>query len=161
MIKPIIIIFGSQDREKEHSSGEFHCPNCGRIRPYTHKRVTRDFTLYFLPIFETKELAEYIECDVCQGKFTMDVLNIKPPPSREKYEENIQDRIKRELRSGTPVQDVHKGLVNSGKDKRGAAKLLNRILGDMIKICPICQLTYHRSISNCSDCGSELRFLPR
>jgi len=173
----LIVIFGLEDREKDHSSGRFYCPNCRAMRPYKRKRITRDFTLYFIPVLQTKEMAQYVECQVCHEKFQVDVLDdagelpyeeperIQPQHSRRRKSSGIKniirDRIRDELKAGTPIPEAHKTLVDSGWDKREAAGILDNIPGDMIMKCPSCQATYHRSISLCSLCGSRLKQLPR
>ena len=39
------------------------------LRPYKQKRVSKMFTLYFIPLFETKNLGEFVECQVCRSGF--------------------------------------------------------------------------------------------
>ena len=160
-----IIIFGARDREKDFDRGNFYCPHCRQNRAYIHKKITQDFTLYFLPIFQMKELDEYVVCETCHRAFPPEILNQKP--SSYQYEESMEveetpEEITRDyLKSGMPVPDVFRKLVNSGFTKREAGKLLERILGDMVKICNTCQSTYHRSISRCSRCGGKLKLMPR
>ena len=54
-----MIIWGSKGKQKELAQGKFFCPKCNTIRPYKHKRVSRHFTLYFIPLFETQNLGEF------------------------------------------------------------------------------------------------------
>jgi hypothetical protein len=69
-----MLIWGSQGSEKELSQGQFFCPKCNMLRTYTHKRVSKMFTPYFIPLFETKALGEAVECQVCKGGFDPKVL---------------------------------------------------------------------------------------
>jgi hypothetical protein len=78
-----MIIWGSRGREKEMSSGQFYCPKCATLRPYKFKRVGKYFTLYFIPLFETKKLGEYVECQHCHQTFNPEVLNLNPTPQAE------------------------------------------------------------------------------
>ncbi len=70
-----MIIWGSQGREVELSSGEFHCPNCGSQQVYKHIRFAQYFTLYFIPIFQTQNLGEYVRCQRCELMFKEGVLD--------------------------------------------------------------------------------------
>ena len=69
-----MIIWGSKGRQKELAEGTFYCPKCNDNRPYKKKRATRYFTLYFIPLFETKNLGEFVECQVCKTNFDPKVL---------------------------------------------------------------------------------------
>ena len=160
-----IIIFGSEGREKDVDRGKFYCPACRQTRPYIHKKVTQDFTLYFLPIFEMKELDEYVVCEACHRAFPPDVLNERPDYHRlediPEAEDTPEDVALQYLKAGMPVPDVFRKLVNSGVDKKKAGRILERIMGDIMKVCTTCQSTYYRSVSGCSRCGGTLKLLPR
>lgn len=71
-----MIVWGSRGREKEVGSGTFVCPVCRAPRLYTRIRADRYFTLYFIPLFRTKHLGEYVRCSVCAGAFTPEVLDL-------------------------------------------------------------------------------------
>ena len=45
-----MIIFGTRGVKSTLSQGQFDCPQCGSNRAYKHKKVTRFFTLYFIPV---------------------------------------------------------------------------------------------------------------
>ena len=70
-----MIIWGSRGRTFTEQKGRFFCPSCDSEKNYEHKKVEKWFTLYFLPIFPTKKLGEYIECGSCESTFQMKVLN--------------------------------------------------------------------------------------
>lgn len=76
-----MIIWGSKGREIEESSGTFHCPECKRETSYTLKRLGQYFTLYFIPLFQTKELAKFVECSECKTQFKPEVLEYRPRKS--------------------------------------------------------------------------------
>ncbi len=65
----MIIIFGTKGREEEIDSGQFECPACGERTLFKRKRVARYFTLFFIPVFRTRTLGEYIECQACGRTF--------------------------------------------------------------------------------------------
>lgn len=61
-----MIIWGSKAKESQIASGTFFCPNCKSDAPYAHMRVSRYFTLYFIPLFPTSTLGAYVRCGACQ-----------------------------------------------------------------------------------------------
>ncbi|MCB9602956.1 MAG: zinc-ribbon domain-containing protein [Sandaracinus sp.] len=64
-----MIIWGSTGREKTIAQGQFFCPHCMQQRAYEHRKVSRYFTLYFIPLFSLEDLGEYVRCDGCAGEF--------------------------------------------------------------------------------------------
>jgi hypothetical protein len=74
-----MIIWGSKNRQQTVTSGQFFCPKCATERQYKHVRVSRYFTLYFIPLFSTKALGEYVECQQCGQTYSLDVLKLVPP----------------------------------------------------------------------------------
>jgi transcription elongation factor Elf1 len=74
-----MIIWGSRGREKVLSSGQFYCPKCNTMRPYKLKSVGRYFTLYFIPLFQTKKVGEYVECQFCHQAFKSEILDYRLP----------------------------------------------------------------------------------
>ena len=62
----------------ERSSGEFNCPNCNSLRPYKLKRYAKYFTLFFIPLFQIKNLGEQVECQKCFMSFKPKVLERSP-----------------------------------------------------------------------------------
>ena len=72
----IMIIWGSKAKESQIASGTFFCPNCMADSPYSHMRVSRYFTLYFIPLFPTSTLGEYVRCCSCNGDLPNVVLNL-------------------------------------------------------------------------------------
>jgi len=88
-----MIIFGTRGLTSTVSSGVFHCPRCGPQRPYSHQRVKRWFTLYFIPCIPMGVAGEYLECNQCAGTFGVDALHYDPSVDRQK----TMDEIKRIL----------------------------------------------------------------
>lgn len=56
--------------------GQFHCPNCGGDREYTHKRARRFFTLFFLPVIPLGTVGEAVRCATCRKRFDPAVLRL-------------------------------------------------------------------------------------
>jgi len=73
-----LIIWGSTSRDKVLGQGMFGCPNCRQTTPFTHKKVQRYFTLYFIPLFPIGTIAEFVECGQCGGNFQASVLQQIP-----------------------------------------------------------------------------------
>ena len=73
-----MIIWGSATREKQIATGVFHCPTCHASSAYSHQRVARYFTLYFIPLFPTSTLGEYVRCMRCSSEFKPVVLTMHP-----------------------------------------------------------------------------------
>ena len=71
-----MIIWGSCSKEKTIERHEFFCPKCRDDSIGEHVRVSRYFTLYFIPLFPTSTLGEYIRCDHCDGEFNTTVLDL-------------------------------------------------------------------------------------
>ena len=73
-----MIIWGWKARTKTISSGTFHCPACDGHRAYSLIQIARWFTLYFIPLFKTKDLGEYVECGTCKETYKTRVLGYQP-----------------------------------------------------------------------------------
>jgi hypothetical protein len=87
-----MIIWGSKGVTKTVDSGMFHCPRCQVQQDYKHQKASRYFTLYFIPIFETEQLGEFIECNSCRAQFVMAVLDNDPKKIEAKWAESF-DRL--------------------------------------------------------------------
>lgn len=77
------IVWGFRSRNKKNNEGEFFCPDCGTYRMYFLMLVKRWFTLYWIPLFPTKELGEFIECQSCKSTFNDRVLSFDPKGDQE------------------------------------------------------------------------------
>jgi len=71
-----MIIWGSCGREKTIGTTDFYCPRCRDEVTGDHVRVSRYFTLYFIPLFATSTVGEYVRCDECAGEFNLSVLDL-------------------------------------------------------------------------------------
>ena len=148
-----MIIWGSRGRKKTVSTGEFYCPSENATRPYAHKRVARYFTLYFIPLFKTKDLGEYVECGSCQGTFKPEVLSYTPPSPAER----MLAGVRRDLESGTPVGVVQGKLLNAGMARADAEAVVNAALAGNRVFCAQCGAAYLASVQTCTSCGNQLR----
>jgi hypothetical protein len=147
-----MIIWGTRGREKEIGTGTFYCPRCDTQKPYTKKKVSKYFTLFFIPLFEINKLGEYLQCSECNTTYKPEVLNIKPLTP----EQRGILAVKRDLASGTPFQMAEKKLINAGMEAATAKKIINLAAPEEIRECEVCHLTYVSSIAKCSNCGDQL-----
>ena len=80
-----MIIFGTRGITYSAGSGDFVCPACQSEMPYSHKRVRRFFTLYFIPLIPLDLHGEYVECQQCRGTYELEVLDYDPEAGAEQY----------------------------------------------------------------------------
>ncbi len=71
-----MIIWGSTGKRRQVGSGTFFCPACRQDAAYALMRVSRYFTLYFIPLFETRNLGEYVRCGSCQAELNPQVTTL-------------------------------------------------------------------------------------
>jgi hypothetical protein len=71
-----IIIFGTKGVERTAGNGFFHCPHCRTDAPYTKKKLTRFFTLYFIPLIPLGTISEFVRCDQCGSDFSTEALSL-------------------------------------------------------------------------------------
>jgi hypothetical protein len=71
-----IIIFGTKGVERTVDTGVFHCPNCRTEAQYTQRKITRFFTLYFIPVIPLGSLGELVRCDRCGSDYSTEVLRL-------------------------------------------------------------------------------------
>ncbi|MEY4386491.1 MAG: hypothetical protein RLY20_1774 [Verrucomicrobiota bacterium] len=64
-----MIIWGSKGKEVQAGSGSFFCPSCRADAPYTLMRVSKYFTLYFIPLFPTGTIGQYVRCFNCKHEY--------------------------------------------------------------------------------------------
>jgi zinc-ribbon family len=147
-----MLIWGSRGRHIEQERGEFYCPQCEESHEYKKMRMATYFTLYFIPLFETKHHGDFIECLNCHGKFKPTVLDLKPTTQAER----VIAAVRAELESGTPLQMARTKLTNAGVDLESAATIVVAAAGAQQRSCGQCHLDFIPSIRKCSSCGADL-----
>jgi len=90
-----MIIFGTRGVTYNAGDGDFHCPTCRDQQSYSHKRVRRFFTLYFIPLIPLGLNGEYIECGQCKGTYRTEVLDFDPEAGAVAFEAEFHRAIKR------------------------------------------------------------------
>jgi len=155
-----VIIWGSRGKERTIARGQFFCPSCQAMRTFQHREVGRYFTLYFIPLFQTSKLGEYVECNVCLTTFKPEVLTLTRAYLDELGQQTQLDdaiaEIQRQLDAGLPLQALGKGLVDSGLSEELAASVLFRATQGLYSTCPSCGAKYKASLQFCSSCGTRL-----
>ena len=114
-----MLSWGSRNRESELSQGQFFCPKCNMLRPYQHKQVSQRFTPYFIPLFETVNLREAVECQVCNGEFDPRVLE---PAHQSTFKLVAATRY--ELLHGTSPVDARSRLESVGLNEQTVEAIL-------------------------------------
>ena len=149
-----MIIWGSKGKTKEVSRGYFYCPKCQRQSQYIYKEIGKYFTLYFIPLFRTSMLGDYIECQTCFTPFEKTVLEYD-----HKAAENVQKLLKaieEEINAGLPIQFIYNNLLESGADKDSVNMVISMATKGKMKTCKSCELIYSASLNYCSVCGKSL-----
>lgn len=147
-----MIIWGSRGREIELSSGQFHCPKCDTTRQYKHKRVAKYFTLYFIPLFQTENLGEIVECQFCHQTYKPEVLSYEPPSPADK----ILLAVRSELETGVPLHMVQQKLIAYGASQETANEIVEIATGGVQVKCSKCGFSYLGTVKLCANCGNRL-----
>ena len=63
--------------KKDTPGNELHffCPKCESLTPYRLKPASVDFTFYYVPLFEIRNLHEFVVCQVCNKGFDPNILS--------------------------------------------------------------------------------------
>ncbi len=147
-----MLIWSSTGKEIVQDRGDFYCPRCESTEDYKEVRVARYFTLYFIPLFETSTVGEYVECLHCGQKYNVEVLNYEPPSKGDR----VLASIRKDLESGTPIQMARTKLTNSGVSEEAAERLVSDASGGGLRECRTCNLNFVRSVKRCSACARSL-----
>ncbi|MCB0641857.1 MAG: TerB family tellurite resistance protein [Phaeodactylibacter sp.] len=92
-----MIIFGTRGVKSTVDRGDFYCPQCESDREYKYKKVTRFFTLYFIPIIPLGRIGEYVECQSCRGTFIPRVLEYKRDPGADQFLSEYEKAMKHSM----------------------------------------------------------------
>ncbi len=147
-----MLIWGTKGKVKERERGIFYCPNCQQRRQYVLYELGKYFSLYFIAIFQTNKIAEYVECTACAMQFKLSVLNHNP-------EDDVKALISKIcgfLEKGMPAHIIVQHLLESGWEKEKAAKLVYLALDGSYIQCPDCEAVFSNNIDHCSQCGKKL-----
>jgi len=81
-----MIIFGTTGISSTMEEGQFMCPQCATTENYKHKKVTKFFTLYFIPLIPLGRAGDYVECQTCQGTFISRILDYNPNDQQNEFQ---------------------------------------------------------------------------
>ena len=76
----LLILFGTKDRRKVVTGGQFICPKCGVKRDYEVLSLREWFTHFFIPIVPTgnnEGREQFVGCGVCKIKYDSDALKAR------------------------------------------------------------------------------------
>jgi hypothetical protein len=149
-----MIIWGSKGKMTDVGMGVFYCPRCQGKRQYVRKEVGKYFTLYFIPLFKTSALGEFIECQTCLTPFETTVLNYDQIAA-----DNAQKMLRAiqgEIEAGVPLQAIYNGLLGEGADKDTANTIIAMATQGKMKLCKSCNLVFAATLNYCSACGNAL-----
>ena len=73
----MLLIAGTKVEESQVGSGTFNCPNEGSKQLYTHVRLEKKATAFFMPVATISDLGEYVECQSCGATYEPEVLEIR------------------------------------------------------------------------------------
>ena len=147
-----LILLGSRSRPSTLSTGEFYCPQCRANRRYAHRRLTRYFTAYFIPLFPIERQGEYIECQTCLNAFALSVLE---PTGPVRIQALMHD-LDAQLQVGHSVQLLVNRLLAAGAAQEEAAWAVYSAGHGKFAACENCQLLYESSLRYCGNCGHRL-----
>ncbi|MGL4666652.1 MAG: zinc-ribbon domain-containing protein [Saezia sp.] len=148
----MFIIFGTKGRSVKKDNGRFYCPHCEGERNYTQYRLSNYFTLFFIPIFPFNTIANYVQCDTCQGQFNLEVLEISA-------DQILLRRIYADAVAGMPMQMISKKLLNQGLNQFEADAAVQQVANQAAqKSCASCQMTFlaDANLQSCTACGGQL-----
>lgn len=141
--------FGLHIRQDIAASGQFHCPKCNTMRYYQQKYTTKSTTWYFLLLTRKAQVIdEYVECQVCQQTYRLDVLQYNPSSPNDR----LMLSIKYALESGVSTNILLDELVHSGMNTAGAAKLVDSANERQQRACPNCGTEQTGSLLRCKQC---------
>lgn len=89
-----MIIFGTRGIKSNIKTGEFHCPQCATQKSYRHRKITKFFTLYFIPLIPLGSAGEYVECNTCKGTFVPRVLDYNPQSSQNEFQSEYEKAMR-------------------------------------------------------------------
>ncbi len=92
-----MIIFGTRGVKSTLKQGDFFCPQCDCSKSYKHKKVTKFFTLYFIPVIPLGQIGEFVECQTCRGTFVPKVLDYRKNTNSDKFLAEYEKAIKHSM----------------------------------------------------------------
>lgn len=92
-----MIIFGTRGVKSTMKEGQFLCPQCANDQKYKHKKVTKFFTLYFIPLIPLGQAGEFVECQTCKGTFIPRVLEYNPQQNKNEFQSQYEKAMRHSM----------------------------------------------------------------
>jgi len=92
-----MIIFGTRGVKSTIKEGQFTCPQCANNQKYKHKKVTKFFTLYFIPLIPLGSAGEFVECQSCKGTFVSRVLDYDPSKNKNDFQSQYEKAMRHSM----------------------------------------------------------------
>ena len=108
--------------------------------------------MFLVVPFLGETLSEYVECQGCRQKFSLDVLRTGISTDVQQ----ILGAIKDKLALGISIQEAEELLLDSGIDLPTVKRYVSVAAGIAHRKCPRCQLTFVDSVPKCNKCGNAL-----
>lgn len=153
----MVLIWGSKGKAKEIDAGVFYCPSCNSLQNYIHYELGKYFTLYFIPLFQTSKITEYIDCQGCKTSFKTEILSYNTGAQQRIRE--MLGGIKQELDNGVSVNVLYQFLLTKGLSEGQAENLIGMAAEGSFAVCSECKQGYSAQMKFCSNCGSVLSAL--
>jgi zinc-ribbon family len=147
-----IILIGSKGKTTSVAHGQFFCPHCLGTQPYERKKVINYFTLYFIPLFPTHQLSEYVTCQVCRSSYPTTVLERSVKPGAQE----VVATARAQLEAGHAAQSIVNGLLEAGSSPQDAALAIYAAADRKLSVCNNCRWLYAGNLAYCSNCGLKL-----
>jgi len=106
-----MIIFGTRGVKSTIKEGQFLCPQCATNKRFKHKKVTRFFTLYFIPLIPLGSAGEFVECQTCKGTFVPRVLDYNP----QKAANDFQSVYEKAMRHSMVLMMLADGAIDKNE----------------------------------------------
>lgn len=142
----------SRPKIPEVSQGDFICPQCRERTHYKHMEWVECRRFFFVITFLGDTLEQYVECQRCKGKFSVETLRGEIPADQSQILNELQAR----LRTGTAIEHIEQDLLKAGIDLVIVRRYVSVAVGISRKRCPQGHLSYHHSVIKCTKCGHVL-----
>lgn len=137
-----MIIFGTTGLKSTLATGNFYCPQCKGERPYKHKKVTKFFTLYFIPLIPLGNVGEFVECQSCKGTFVKRAINNQGSAPQQKSNDDFKAIYEKAIRHSMVMIMLADGVIDENEkvqvleiiNKYGRNDLTMKGLEDYIKL---------------------------
>jgi len=116
-----MIIYGTRGIKSTIKEGTFHCPQCEQSKEYRHRKVTKFFTLYFIPLIPLGSAGEYVECRNCKNTYIPRVLDNQASNGNDVFMANYEKAIRHSM----VLMMLADGVIDE-EEKEIVLKIINK-----------------------------------